>query len=73
MTRTFVGGRFSKVYELLANEHVDFFALLSSGHGPLLGYSASVSETKCASEREREREREKERERKSQRVREKAR
>ena len=38
MTRTFVGGRFSKGHELLANEYVGFFALLSSGHGPLLGY-----------------------------------
>jgi len=32
----FVGGRFSTSHELLANEHVGFFALLSSGHGPLL-------------------------------------
>jgi len=38
LTRTFVGGRFSKAHELLANEHVGFFALLSSGHRPLLGY-----------------------------------
>jgi len=33
------GGRFSKAHELLTNEHVGFFALLSSGHGPLLRYS----------------------------------
>jgi len=38
LTRTFVGGRFSKAHEPLANDHVGFFALLSSGHGPLLGY-----------------------------------
>ena len=37
--RTFVGGRFSKAHELKANKHVGFFALLSSGHGPLLGYT----------------------------------
>ena len=36
---TFVGDRFGKGHELLANEHVGFFALLSSGHGPLLGYT----------------------------------
>jgi len=42
LTRTFVGGRFSKGYELLANEYVGFFALLSSGHGPLLGYIVFV-------------------------------
>ena len=29
---------FSKRYEILANEHVGFFALLSSGYEPLLGY-----------------------------------
>jgi len=32
-------GRFSKTHELLTNEHVGFFALLSSGHGPLFGYT----------------------------------
>jgi len=39
LTRTFVGGWFSKGHELLTNEYVGFFALLSSGHGPLLGYN----------------------------------
>jgi len=35
LTRTFVGGQFSKAHELLANEDVGFFALLSNGHWPL--------------------------------------
>jgi len=43
LTRTFVGGRFSKGHEILANEYVGFFALLSSGHGPLLGYKWGMS------------------------------
>jgi len=38
LTQTFVGGWFSKGLELF-NENVGFFALLSSGHGPLLGYT----------------------------------
>jgi len=42
LTRTFVGGRFSKGHELLANECVGFFALLISGHGPLLGYMYNI-------------------------------
>ena len=33
------GGRFSRTDELLANEHVGFFALMSSGHGILIGYT----------------------------------
>jgi len=36
LTRTFVGGQFSKTHELLANEHVGFFALLNSATGHYL-------------------------------------
>ena len=43
LTRTFVGGQFSKAHELSANEHVGFFALLSSGHAPLLGYKLHMT------------------------------
>jgi len=30
------------IYIFLANEHVGFFALLSSGYGPLLGYTCTT-------------------------------
>jgi len=36
----------SKAHELLANEHVGFFALLSSGHGPLFGYNEQIERTR---------------------------
>jgi len=38
LSRTFVVPQIVKTYEILAHEHVGFFALLSSSHGLLLGY-----------------------------------